>query len=322
LTLSRARLAQKAAYARVWRAHNCRSGALTRSQYHARAGNLCGVGFELTSYLGRIGVRDVSPSLASVHRAHATTIVFENFDSSSGQPVALDVDSLADKMITRGRGGYCFEQNMLLKAALEAMDLGPIDLMLARVRIGGSGDDRALNHLVLRVRDGDRVWLADVGLGGGGLLDPVPFEVGVETDQEGWRYRLIEEASKLVLQVFQDDAWIDLYDFVPEPVPPIDVEVSNWYTATSPSSQFVNGVIVGRRSPDRCLSLFVFGQPAVLVERAVGAASEVNEVPLGAVPALLAQRFGIDGVTVTTDDRLSLTAAEHERADLPRDADA
>ncbi len=266
------------------------------------------MGFDLRSYLARVGVRDEPTSLAAVHRAHATTIVFENFDPSTGQPVVLDVDRLADKMIARGRGGYCFEHNMLLKAALEKMGLGPVDLMLARVRIGGTGDDRPLDHLLLRVTEDGRPWLADVGFAGGGLLDPVPFEVGVETDQSGWRYRLVEDGPELVLQVFQDGAWTDMYGFVPEPVPVIDVEVSNWYTATHPTSSFVTGVLVGRRSPDRCLSLFVFEQ-AVLVERPVGAASEVSEVARTEVPALLAERFGIEGVTLSADGRLGLAAS-------------
>ena len=96
-----------------------------------------------------------------------------------------------------------------------------------------------------------------------------------------------------------------MYGFVPEPVPVIDVEVSNWYTATHPTSSFVTGVFVGRRSPDRCLSLFVFEQ-AVLVERPVGGASEVTEVARAEVPALLAERFGIEGVTLSPDGRLHL----------------
>jgi N-hydroxyarylamine O-acetyltransferase len=266
------------------------------------------VAFDLSSYLDRIGLGDDSTSLAAVHRAHATTIVFENFDPSTGQPVVLDVDSLADKMITRGRGGYCFEHNMLLKAALEEMGLGPVDLMLARVRIGGTGDDRPLDHLLLRVTEGGRPWLADVGFGGGGLLDPVPFEIGVESDQSGWLYRLVEDGPELVLQVFQDGVWVDMYGFVPEPVPVIDVEVSNWYTATYPTSTFVTGVLVGRRSPDRCLSLFVFEQ-AILVERPAGGASEVAEVPRTEVPGLLAKRFGIEGVTLGSDGRLGFVNA-------------
>jgi N-hydroxyarylamine O-acetyltransferase len=263
------------------------------------------MGFDVNSYLDRVGLRKEATSLATVHRVHATTIVFENFDPSTGRPVVLDVDHLADKMVARKRGGYCFEHNMLLKAALEAMGIGPVDLMLARVRIGGTGDDRPLDHLLLRVSEGGRPWLADVGFGGGGLLDPVPFEVGVETEQSGWLYRLVEDGAELVLQVFQDGDWSDMYGFVPEVVPAIDVEVSNWYTATHPTSQFVTGTFVGRRSADRCLSLFVFEQ-AVLVERPVGGASEVIEVDRTDVPALLAERFGIEGITLGADGRLSL----------------
>jgi N-hydroxyarylamine O-acetyltransferase len=265
------------------------------------------VAFELGSYLDRLGLRSEESSLAAVHRAHATTILFENFDPSNGRPVLLDVDNLADKMVRRGRGGYCFEHNILLKAALEKLGLGPVDLLLARVRIGATGDDRPLDHLLLRVNEGGRSWLADVGFGGGGLLDPVPFEVGVETDQSGWLYRLVEDGPELVLQVFQDGAWYDMYGFIPAPVPLIDVEVSNWYTATHPTSSFVTGVFVGRRSPECCLSLFVYEQ-AVLVERPVGGASEVTEVARADVPDVLAERFGIEGVTLSADGRLSIAA--------------
>jgi N-hydroxyarylamine O-acetyltransferase len=90
-------------------------------------------------------------------------------------------------------------------------------------------------------------------------------------------------------------------------VPLIDVEVSNWYTATHPTSSFVTGVFVGRRSPERCLSLFVYEQ-AVLVERPVGGASEVTEVARADVPDVLAERFGIEGVTLSADGRLSIAA--------------
>lgn len=262
--------------------------------------------FDLTSYLVRIGLRDEPTSMAAVHRAHVTTIAFENLDPGTGRPVVLDADVVADKMVTRGRGGYCFEHNMLFRAALEQMGLGPVDLMLARVRSGGSGEDRPLNHLLLRVHEAGRTWLADVGFGGGSLLDPLPFELGVETDQSGWRYRLVEDGPEFVLQVFQDAGWVDMYGFVPRPVPVIDVEVNNWYTATCPASPFVTGFFFGRRSADRCLSMFVFEQ-AVLVERKVGRASRITEVAHTDVPALLAKRFRIKGVTLGADGRLALT---------------
>ena len=69
----------------------------------------------------------------------------------------------------------------------------------------------------------------------------------------------------------------------------------------------MTGLLVGRRSPDRCLSLFVFEQ-AILVERPAGEASEVTEVPRTEVPAVLAERFGIEGVTPGPGGRFGLTA--------------
>ncbi len=260
----------------------------------------------LDAYLDRVGLAGAShPRLPEVHRAHATSISFENFDPFSGTPVSLEVEDLEDKFVTRRRGGYCFEHNLLLKAALESlgdMDVGP---MLARVRLGPEGSPRPLNHLLLRVTDPEGTWLADVGFGGGGLLEPVPFEIGAESEQSGWRYRLVEDGAELVLQVFQDGAWTDMYGFVPEPAQPVDIVVNNWYTATHPESPFVTGLMAGVRRPERCLSLFVSEQ-AVLVERPVGGESTVSEVPFETVPALLAERFDIPDVTLGDNGRLVL----------------
>ncbi len=261
------------------------------------------------AYLERIGLdANARPGLAELHRAHATTIPFENFDPYAGRPVSLRLADLEDKLVARRRGGYCFEHNLLLAGALDALDVGTVEPMLARVRLGPEGQPRPLNHLLLRVTEQDgSTWLADVGFGGGGLLDPVPFATDIETDQAGWRYRLVEDGPELVLQVFQDGGWTDMYGFVPEPAEPIDIEVHNWYTATHPESNFVTSVMTGFRSRDRCLSVFVSGQ-AIVVERPVGRASSVTEVPLADVPALLAERLAIPGVALE-GDRLVLRAA-------------
>ena len=158
-------------------------------------------------------------------------------------------------------------------------------------------------------RDGS-TWLADVGFGGGGLLDPLPFETGTETEQSGWRYRVVEDGPELVVQVYQDAGWSDMYGFIPEPAPHVDIEVNNWYTATHPESPFVTGIMAGLRSPERCLTLFVSEQ-AVVIERPVGGASTVTEVEMEDVPALLAERFGLSGVVLGKDGRLALV--EHGR---------
>ena len=260
----------------------------------------------LEAYLERIGLAGVpEPGLAEVHRAHATHISFENFDPYSGRPVSLEPADLEDKMVTRRRGGYCFEHNTLLAAALGSLGL-EADPMLARVRLGPEGSPRPLNHLLLRVRDGRGTWLADVGFGGGGLLDPLPFELDTETEQSGWRYRVVRDGAEWVTQVFQDGGWTSMYGFVPEPAEPVDIVVNNWYTATHPESSFVTGIMTGMRFPDRCLSMFA-GDAAVLVERPVGGASSVTEVALADVPALLEERLGIPGVVLGPEGRLTLS---------------
>ncbi len=265
------------------------------------------------AYFERIGLTgDTGPGLAEIHRAHATTIAFENFDSFSGRTVSLDPGDLEAKMVRRGRGGYCFEHNLLLASALESLGGMEVNPMLARVRLGPDGSPRPLNHLLLRVRDRHgAMWLADVGFGGGGLLDPLPFEPGPESDQSGWHYRVVEDGPEFVLQVFQDGDWSDMYGFVPEPAEPVDIVVNNWFTATHPESPFVTGFMAGLRSPERCLSLFV-NERAVMIERPVGEASTGTEVSLQDVPGLLAARFGIQGVVL--DDGGRLVLADEGRA--------
>ena len=266
----------------------------------------------LDAYLDRIGLapREGSarwPGLAEIHRAHATTVPFENFDPYSGTRVSIDLGDLESKIVGRRRGGYCFEHNLLLGAALESVGAA-VEPMLARVRLGPEGEGgRPLDHLTLRVTDDAGIWLADVGFGGGGLLDPVPFELGTETDQSGWRYRLMKDGREWVLQVFQDGGWTDMFSFVPEPVPRVDIEVSNWYTATHPTSSFVNGIMAGLRSVDRCLTLMMFDVTApLLIERPVGGASSITPVAPAEVPSLLRDRFALAGVSRSANGRFVL----------------
>ena len=77
-------------------------------------------------------------------------------------------------MVTRRRGGYCFEHNLLLAAALGSMGGFEVAPMLARVRLGPRGSPRPLNHLLLRCRTprgpGWRTW----ALAAAGCWTPSP----------------------------------------------------------------------------------------------------------------------------------------------------
>lgn len=248
----------------------------------------------MDSYLARIGLAG-KPDWTAMHRAHATSIPFENLDPATGMPVNLAPDHLETKLVTRQRGGYCFEHNLLFMAALESLGINDVTLMLARVRQGNATAPRPRSHLVLRVVVDGTAWLADVGFGGDTLLAPLPFGAGHEVEQSGWVYRTVEDGKELVLQIWRNGAWLDLYGFVPEAAERIDIEVANWFTSTHPRSPFVSRTIVSAQQPGVRHMLMVAGGEASLREQTPDGAS-VHPLALAAVPDCLATTFGLRDV--------------------------
>ena len=262
---------------------------------------------DLDAYLERIGL-DGRPSIAQLHRAHLTSIPFENLDPHLGLPVSLDVEDLERKLVTERRGGYCFEHNLLLKAALEALG-AEVDLFLARTRLDAKpGTVRPRSHLVLRVRENSASWHADVGFGARGILDPMPFGPGPTQKQSGWSFRVVQDGSELVVQRLTGDEWIDLYGFLPQPVPLIDVEISNWWTSAHPRSRFVTGLIVGVRGDDGTGTLLCDWSELSLSEH-TPAGTDVTPLQREAIPELLATRFSLPGFAIGANERLVRAAA-------------
>jgi len=258
------------------------------------------------AYLRRIGLNPADePTWQAVHRAHATTIPFENLDSHRGIPVPLEQADLERKLVASRRGGYCFEHNLLLASALEHMGL-EVEPMLARVRVGGAPrETRPAGHLVLRVTDGGgRQWHADVGFGLGTLLDPIPFgPVGVH-EQSGWSFQVVQDGDELALQTRGPDGWTDVYSFPPRPAFRIDIEVSNWWTCTNPTSPFASGLIVAVNHGDgRREALTDFSGVLVTMASSPDGA-EATEAQREAIPSLLAERFGLPGFGLGPDGRV------------------
>ncbi|HUY07225.1 MAG TPA: arylamine N-acetyltransferase [Acidimicrobiales bacterium] len=218
---------------------------------------------DFKAYLSRIGLRGV-PSLWKVHLAHATSIPFENLDPIRGLPNSLDARDLEDKLVRRGRGGYCFEQNLLLKAALEHLGVESVEPVLARVRAGGRPGPRPRTHLILKVRDEGKIWHADVGFGADGLLEPIPYGPGEIHEQFGFRYRIVKDGSELVLQMQDNGEFVDLYGFIDEPALQIDMEVNNWYVCTNPRSPFTTALYCAFQEPGRSWMISERSGPVVL----------------------------------------------------------
>jgi N-hydroxyarylamine O-acetyltransferase len=258
---------------------------------------------DLAAYLDRIGV-DGDAGLARVHRAHVTSIPFENLDPHRGVPVSLELSDLERKLVHEPRGGYCFEHNLLFAAAAEAIGLRA-EPMLARVRLGRPpGTPRPRTHLVHRVDDGDQVWLADVGFGNGTLLEPIPFGPGAEHEQSGWRFRLVQDGAEHVLQTLEHSGWVDVYGFVPEPVPFIDIETSNWFTCTNPKSPFVAGLIIAVNRPDGT-RIALSDWNGLSLTTHTPARSTPSQIARDDIPRLLEETFGLPGFVLGDNGRVT-----------------
>ena len=83
------------------------------------------VSIDLDAYFKRVGYTgDRKPTLATLrelHRRQPQAIAFENLSPMMGQAVPIDAPSLHSKMVAGGRGGYCYEQNLLFASVLEAL---------------------------------------------------------------------------------------------------------------------------------------------------------------------------------------------------------
>jgi N-hydroxyarylamine O-acetyltransferase len=249
------------------------------------------VPIDLNAYRDRIGydgpLEPTADVLAALHFAHATHIPFENLDVLLRRPIRLDIASLWAKLVTGGRGGYCFEQNAVFAAVLEAAGFR-VRRLAARVRFGATGI-RPRSHMALLVEVEGDLWLADVGFGGDGLLHPLPFRPGEAVEQFAWKYRLVAENPNYVVQSWRPDGWLDLYSFGLEEHYPIDYEVANYFTSTYPDGYFLRFLLAQLPGPERRIAVI----NRKLVERT---SSGVTETPIDGDEALLATlagRFGL-----------------------------
>jgi N-hydroxyarylamine O-acetyltransferase len=259
---------------------------------------------DLDAYLRRIGLPG-GGDITAVHRAHATSILFENLDPHRGVPVSLAAVDIERKLVAERRGGYCFEQNLLLAAAMQSLG-AEVELLLARVRSGAPpGAVRPRTHLLLRVRVDGAVWHADVGFGPQSLLEPIPFGPGGVHEQAGWRYRVVPDGPEYVLQMDLEGGWADLYGFVAQAVPFIDLETSNWFTCTHPRSPFVAGLVVSERRIDGLRTSLSDWAGLALTEQ-TPAETHITPVNWEEVPELLATRFALPQFTLGADGRIAL----------------
>ncbi len=214
---------------------------------------------DLDAYFARIGYRGPrTPTLATLQaivQHHTQTIPFENLNPFLRLPVKLDLESLQNKLVHNRRGGFCFEQNGLLRQLL--LTLGFASKPLGGRVIWGRSPDAMppRTHMVqLLTIDGQR-YMADVGFGGMTPTSALRLEPDVVQETPHEPFRFVMAGEDYILEALIQDSWRALYRFDLTEQQPVDYEVSNFWVCHYPESHFISGVSAARMEPGRRYAL-------------------------------------------------------------------
>lgn len=210
---------------------------------------------DLEAYLARLDYRgSLAPTLETLDALtfhHATAIPFENLDVLLDRPINLTPDALMAKLVHAGRGGYCFEQNNLLRLVLQTLGyrITPVG---ARVRwqVPREIVIPPRTHLFLRVHLDEGDWITDCELGSVALTKAIPLDSGRESATPHDRRRVVQNDGRWLHQIQLGESWSDACEFTFAEMHPIDCEIANWWTSTNPNAKFKKDLMVARALKD------------------------------------------------------------------------
>ncbi len=205
---------------------------------------------DTTIYLRQLGIAQrpeaTLAALRDLQLRHTGAIAFETLSTMLRAPVPIDLASLQRKILHGGRGGYCYELNLLFLALLRELGFDARGLT-GRVLMGGPED--ALpprTHMLVLVTLEGRRYIADVGFGG--MVPTAPLLLDSEDAQATPHepYLVARRDERYILRAHVAGEWRALYVFDLAPPAPVDYEVGNWYVSTHPDSPFVGQLVVAR----------------------------------------------------------------------------
>jgi N-hydroxyarylamine O-acetyltransferase len=213
-------------------------------------------------------------------------VPFENLSIHLGEPIVLIDADLLSKVVTRRRGGFCYELNGAFAVLLEALGFS-VERVAARV-YGDGGPGPPFDHMALVVRpdDGTGPWLADVGFGSHSTF-PLLFEDrSGQLDPAGqFQITAAPEGDLDVLKGGEPQYRLerrprDLRDFAP----------TCWWQQTAPQSHFRAGLICSVLTDGGRISL----SGRTLITTTNGQRAEQELPDDAAVLAAYREHFGIE----------------------------
>ena len=206
----------------------------------------------VSHYLRALDLEAGEPTLellTQIVRRHVAAFAFSSIGVRLSDPLPLEPEQLFDRIVVRGRGGYCFEHNGLLFAVLT--ELG-YDATIRLARVIYNGDHLpGLTHRIAHVRIDDITYVVDAGFGPAGPAAPVAMPMpGVNTDvpwPDDRTHRVIERRpGEFHLQQRTDDGPFSLYRFDLGTYGQADCEVGHFYSHRHPNAAFVNNLVASR----------------------------------------------------------------------------
>ena len=198
---------------------------------------------KIEQFFTRIGMDPQTPVemtvdfLGRVQTACVLQIAYENLDILEGKPIVLTPDAMFDKIVTRGRGGYCFELNGLLAHMLREMGFAVTE-RFARYLRGESTVPMRRHRVVIVTLDGAD-YMLDIGVGQVAPRLPLKIEDGLVQEQNGETYKFLRDARHgRVLWDVHHGAWQEYIAFNDDAVYDVDFEQPSFYCEAHPNSVF------------------------------------------------------------------------------------
>ncbi|GAB3499972.1 arylamine N-acetyltransferase [Spirosoma knui] len=202
----------------------------------------------VSAYLERLhytdGLDTTLETLQKLHYQHLLTIPLENLDIHYGQPIELDRDALFDKLITRKRGGFCYELNGLFFELLRTIGF-QVKRVSGRIYEPGKGYNPEFDHLAIIAHIEGTDWLVDVGLGRRFPLYPLAVTCDVPQSDRTGCYVLTKHDDQYLAVRQKDEAgnWITAYIFSLTPRDIHEFDAMCIYHQTSEHSYFTQNML-------------------------------------------------------------------------------
>lgn len=194
-----------------------------------------------SAYLQRIGFEgECKPdkrTLDALVLAHQCNVPFENLDIyDAGADISLGITDLFDKIVTRRRGGFCFELNAIFMSLLQSVGF---ECYPVAVRIVWHAT-RAMpitHRATIVVIDGEKYY-CDVGFGGPSPQGGARLEYGVPQQIGNATFVFEKEGLDSVISRVTEDGNERLQMFMDVPVEPVDFIAPCFFQSKSEMSGF------------------------------------------------------------------------------------